>query len=76
MSAVATGGGAMGDALLSGLADGDAFRYWRVQTTVGTCSFTMDDSTPENVACLGARARELVTEQASRLETIAATIDG
>ena len=60
MSAVASGGGAMGDALLSGVADGDAFRYWRVQTTVGTCSFTMDDSTPENVACLGARARELV----------------
>ena len=74
MSAVATGGGRMGDALLAGLADGDAFRYWRVQTTVGTCSFTMDDSTPENVACLGARARELVTEQAAELEAIAAAI--
>ena len=74
MSAVATGGGRMGDALLAGLADGDAFRYWRVQTTVGTCSFTMDDSTPENVACLGARARELVTEKAAELEAIAAAI--
>jgi patatin-like phospholipase/acyl hydrolase len=74
MSAVATGGGAMGDALLSGLADGEAFRYWRVQTTVGACSFTMDDSTPENVACLGARARELVAEDAERLEAIASAI--
>ena len=76
MSAVASGGGAMGDALLSGLADGNTFRYWRVQTTVGTCSFTMDDSTPENVACLGARARELVTEQAAQLEAIASAVAG
>ena len=76
MSAVASGGGAMGDALLSGLSDGGAFRYWRVQTTVGTCSFTMDDSTPENVACLGARARELVAEQSAQLEAIASAVDG
>jgi predicted acylesterase/phospholipase RssA len=76
MSAVASGGGAMGDALLSGLADGDAFRYWRVQTTIGTCSFTMDDSSPENVACLGARARELVTEQAAAIEAIASAVGG
>jgi len=62
--------------VLSGLADGDAFRYWRVQTTVGTCSFTMDDSTPENVACLGARARELVTEQATEIEAIASAVGG
>jgi patatin-like phospholipase/acyl hydrolase len=74
MSAVATGGGAMGDALLSGLADGDAFRYWRVQTTVGTCSFAMDDSTRANVACLGARARELAKEQAAQLDAIASAI--
>jgi len=76
MSAVASGGGAMGDALLSGLADGDAFRYWRVQTTVGTCSFAMDDSSPENVACLGARARQLVTEEAAQLEDIASAVGG
>jgi uncharacterized protein len=76
MEAVARGSGAMGDALLRGLADGDAFRYWRLQTDVGTCSFAMDDSTSENVACLGARARELVRERQAELEAIAAAVAG
>jgi predicted acylesterase/phospholipase RssA len=74
MEAVATGGAAMGDALLRGLADGDAFRYWRIQTDVGTCSFSMDDSRAENVACLGARARELAAERSDDLDAIAAAV--
>ena len=48
LEAVATGSGAMGNALLGALADGERFTYWRIQTDVGTCSFTMDDSRPEN----------------------------
>jgi patatin-like phospholipase/acyl hydrolase len=74
MEAVATGSARMGDSLLAGIADGERLRYWRVQTTVGTCSFTMDDSSPENVACLAARGRELVAERDSELEAIAAAI--
>jgi patatin-like phospholipase/acyl hydrolase len=70
MEAVATGSGSMGDALLAGLADGERFRYWRLQTTVGSCSFTMDDSTSENVACLGERGRELVAESDEELAAI------
>jgi patatin-like phospholipase/acyl hydrolase len=74
LEAVARGSAALGDALLRGLADGDAFRYWRIQTDVGTCSFTMDDSTRENVACLGARARALIRERQVELDAIAAAI--
>jgi predicted acylesterase/phospholipase RssA len=74
MEAVATGSGSMGDALLADLADGERFRYWRLQTTVGSCSFTMDDSTPENVACLGERGRELVSDSDEALDSIARAI--
>lgn len=76
LEAVATGSGAMGNALLDGLADGDRFAYWRIQTDVGTCSFKMDDSRPENIACLSARARALADERDAELAEIAATIVG
>ena len=71
LEAVATGGGRMSQLLLARLADGERFRYWRLQTTVGSCSFTMDDSSPENVACLYERARELVSEKDEELSAIA-----
>jgi hypothetical protein len=74
LEAVATGSGAMGNALLGALADGERFTYWRIQTDVGTCSFTMDDSRPENVACLRARATELALEREADLAEIAAVI--
>jgi uncharacterized protein len=76
LEAVARGSGAMGDALLRGLADGERFRYWRMQTDVGTCSFVMDDSRPENVSCLSARARELASERSADLDEIAAAVGG
>jgi uncharacterized protein len=71
LEAVATGGGRLANDLLARLADGDRFRYWRLQTTVGSCSFTMDDSSPENVACLHQRARDLVVEKDEELSAIA-----
>jgi predicted acylesterase/phospholipase RssA len=71
LEAMATGGGRLANELLARLADGDRFRYWRLQTTVGPCSFTMDDSSPENVACLYERARELVAEKDEDLAAIA-----
>jgi hypothetical protein len=64
----------MGDALLRGLADGDQFHYWRIQTDVGACSFAMDDSSPENVACLSACARELALDRRDDLDAIAAAV--
>jgi hypothetical protein len=70
LEAVSTGSGNLVHLLLARLADGERFRYWRLQTTVGACSFTMDDSSPENVACLYQRARELVSEQDEELSTI------
>jgi hypothetical protein len=70
LEAVATGGGRMADLLLARLADGDRFRYWRLQTTVGSCSYTMDDSSPENVACLYQCARELVSQRDEDLSAI------
>jgi uncharacterized protein len=76
LEAVARGGGAMGDALLAGLSDGERFRYWRIQTDVGTCSFAMDDSRPENVACLVARGRELACERRADLDAIAVAVAG
>jgi predicted acylesterase/phospholipase RssA len=71
LEAVSTGGGRLANLLLARLADGDSLRYWRLQTTVGSCSFTMDDSSPENVACLHQRARELVAEKDDELSAIA-----
>jgi hypothetical protein len=71
LEAVATGGRRMSQLLLDRLADGERFRYWRLQTTVGSCSFTMDDSSPENVACLYQRALELVSEKDEELSAIA-----
>ena len=71
LEAVATGSGSMGHALLAGLADGERFLYWRLQTTVGECSFTMDDSRSENVACLADRGRRLVAERDEELAAIA-----
>ena len=70
LEAVATGGGRLANELLARLADGDRFRYWRLQTTVGPCSFTMDDSSPENVTCLYQRARDLVAERDEELSAI------
>ena len=70
LEAVATGGGRLAHLLLARLADGERFRYWRLQTTVGPCSFTMDDSSPENVACLYQRARELVSENDEELSAV------
>jgi predicted acylesterase/phospholipase RssA len=74
LEAVATGGGRLADLLLARLADGEGFRYWRLQTTVGSCSFTMDDSSPENVACLHQRAGELVAEMDEELSAIACAV--
>jgi predicted acylesterase/phospholipase RssA len=71
LEAIATGSGRLVHDLLARLADGDRFRYWRLQTTVGSCSFAMDDSSPENVACLCQRARELVSETDEELSAIA-----
>ena len=71
LQAVASGGGRLAHLLLERLADGDRFSYWRLQTTVGSCSFVMDDSSPENAACLHERARELVLEQDEELAQIA-----
>ena len=71
LEAVATGGGRLSQLLLPCLADSERFQYWRLQTTVGPCTFTMDDSSPENVACLYERARELVSEQDEELSAIA-----
>jgi hypothetical protein len=76
LEAVATGGGRLAHLLLARLADGDRFRYWRLQTTVGSCSFTMDDSSPENVACLYERARDLVSEKDEELTAIASALTG
>ena len=70
LEAVATGGGRLAHLLLARLADGERFRYWRLQTTVGPCSFTMDDSSPENIACLYQRACELVSEKDEELSAI------
>ncbi len=75
LEAVATGGGRLVHELLTRLADGDRLRYWRLQTTVGPCSFTMDDSSPENVACLHQRARELVAEKDRDLSAIAHALE-
>jgi predicted acylesterase/phospholipase RssA len=71
LEAVGTGGRRLIHELLTRLADGERFFYWRLQTTVGPCSFTMDDSSPENVACLSDRARELVSESDEELSAIA-----
>jgi len=70
LEAVSTGSGNLGDLLLARVADGERFRYWRLQTTVGSCNFAMDDSSPENVACLYERARELVSENDKELSAI------
>ena len=70
LEAIATGSGRLVHDLLARLADGERFRYWRLQTTVGSCSFTMDDSSPENVACLYQRARELVSEKDEELSAV------
>jgi predicted acylesterase/phospholipase RssA len=70
LEAVATGSGKLAQQLLARLADGDRFRYWRMQTTIGSCNFTMDDSSPENVACLYERARALVAEMDEELREI------
>ena len=70
LEAVATGGGRLAHLLLARLADGDRFRYWRLQTTVGPCSFTMDDSSPENIACLYQRACELVSENDEEISAV------
>jgi len=74
LEAVSTGSGNLGDLLLARLADGERFRYWRLQTTVGSCSFTMDDSSPDNVACLYDRARELVADSDEELSEIAGAL--
>jgi hypothetical protein len=71
LEAVATGGGRLTHLLLARLADGERFRYWRLQTTVGSCSYSMDDSSPENVACLYQCARGLVAEAHEELSEIA-----
>ena len=70
LEAVSTGSGNLGHLLLARVADDDRFRYWRLQTTVGSCSFTMDDSSPDNVACLYERALELVSECDEELSAI------
>lgn len=70
LEAVSTGSGKLGHLLLARLAEGERLCYWRLQTTVGPCSFTMDDSSPDNVACLYERALELVAESDDELSAI------
>jgi predicted acylesterase/phospholipase RssA len=76
LEAVASGSGHLIHGLLTRLADDERFRYWRMQTTVGPCSYTMDDSRPENVACLSERARELVSGSDEELSAIARALAG
>jgi predicted acylesterase/phospholipase RssA len=76
LEAVATGGGRLAHLLLARLADGEQLRYWRLQTTVGPCSFTMDDSSPANVACLYERACGLVSTADEELSAIAQVLAG
>jgi predicted acylesterase/phospholipase RssA len=76
LEAVASGSGHLLHGLLTRLADAERFRYWRLQTTVGPCSFTMDDSRPENVDCLSARAREFVSQSDQALSAIARALAG
>jgi predicted acylesterase/phospholipase RssA len=76
LEAVATGTGRLVDQLLADFADGERFRYWRLQTTVEPCSYTMDDSRPENVRCLNERARDLVTRSQSILDEIGHVLTG
>lgn len=69
MDAAMTGGGKVADETLEVLLT-DPDRYWRIQTTVGPCSFAMDDSSPQNVECLRSRAGELVGANETTLAEI------
>ncbi len=74
MEAAMTGSSVLGDALLTRIADDETFRYWRLQTTVGTCSFAMDDSRPANMRCLAELGQEVVAVYESELSAIAAML--
>jgi uncharacterized protein len=69
MQASMTGGGALVDRTLSRLLVEPA-RYWRFQTTLGSCNFAMDDSSDANVACLKECAAQLVAERLDELRDV------
>jgi uncharacterized protein len=73
MDASMTGGGQIADAVLATLArtEGRPQKYWRIQTTVGDCNFAMDDSSPQNTACLAALAQAVVRKCEADLGAIA-----
>jgi predicted acylesterase/phospholipase RssA len=75
MDAAMTGGGQVADAVLRSLAStGHPEHYWRIQTRVGSCSFAMDDSSPQNVACLAGLAARVVVDRAEDLAEIARVV--
>jgi hypothetical protein len=75
MEAAMTGGGELGDAMLTKFLPAND-RYWRIQTDVGLCNFAMDDSSAGNVDCLKRRAFELVAAQNDLLTDIASALTG
>jgi uncharacterized protein len=72
MEAAMTGGGELAESVLGRIVgSGDGGRYWRIQTTIGKCNFSMDDSSPENLKCLRALASQVVDEHEGELTEIA-----
>jgi uncharacterized protein len=71
MDAAMTGGGELSDAVLARLSAAGGARYWRIQTTVGPCDFNMDNSHPENLACLRRLAEQVLAENEADLKVVA-----
>jgi uncharacterized protein len=69
MEAAMSGGGELAHDLLSAL-PAELGRYWRIQSSVGSCNFAMDDASPANVACLSRLGHELVRSHQSDLAQI------
>ncbi len=71
MEAAMTGGGELADGVLARLFAGhEAARYWRIQTPVAACDFAMDNSHPDNLACLQRLANEVTTARREDLAAI------
>jgi uncharacterized protein len=74
--AAMTGSGAMAEMILPTLMNlpGQRPRYVRIQTTVETCNFAMDDSSPQNTQCLGKLALGVLEKHAPELRAIAGAL--
>jgi hypothetical protein len=74
--AAMTGSGAMAEVILPTLMNlpGQAPRYVRIQTTVETCNFAMDDSSPQNTQCLGELASRVLEKHAAELRVVAGAL--